>query len=472
MLVSGQPPVRRRGRNGRGRSNRTARIAVPVTAAVALSLGVGVFVAASGGGPAKVHPAAASSQEVTSGAVNTNCDIIVPAHPLTAKGLATPYQLTGHNGDSPGASGCQMINSIKLGAFVQATILDTQTGALYVYDPLVVTRGTRPAVAPVVPKLPSHAVVTIDIGFNGEILRQVGATPNALREGNCTDGEPGSPFGQVSFCNGPEFFKAAFALERSGRLVIPSAGISRKMAVTGGKLGTGQACPIVRNFDMVDQDPSDNVTTAYLLNPATGRTAQATSANKARMPNAEMLVNGSDNGLIDNFLDPALGCTPLKAPDLGNHGMMSTSQALDELLAARNEPTNAALIPENDGMVTDIGGNIDLAKADLYRSEIGQPLVNSRTQASSSPQMFCQNLINIQTPFLAANERLFAAWPSPVPTAGDTLYTFLASRLAGSFDELNCANFGLAQPVTGMVTNGAGAATQVTMNTAEQTASF
>jgi hypothetical protein len=472
MLVSGQPPVRRRGRNGRGRSNRTARIAVPVTAAVALSLGVGVFVAASGGGPAKVHPAAASSQEVTSGAVNTNCDIIVPAHPLTAKGLATPYQLTGHNGDSPGASGCQMINSIKLGAFVQATILDTQTGALYVYDPLVVTRGTRPAVAPVVPKLPSHAVVTIDIGFNGEILRQVGATPNALREGNCTDGEPGSPFGQVSFCNGPEFFKAAFALERSGRLVIPSAGISRKMAVTGGKLGTGQACPTVRNFDMVDQDPSDNVTTAYLLNPATGRTAQATSANKARMPNAEMLVNGSDNGLIDNFLDPALGCTPLKAPDLGNHGMMSTSQALDELLAARNEPTNAALIPENDGMVTDIGGNIDLAKADLYRSEIGQPLVNSRTQASSSPQMFCQNLINIQTPFLAANERLFAAWPSPVPTAGDTLYTFLASRLAGSFDELNCANFGLAQPVTGMVTNGAGAATQVTMNTAEQTASF
>jgi hypothetical protein len=472
MLDTGQPPVRRRGRNRRGRNNRTARIAVPVTAAVALSLGVGIFVAASGGGPAKVHPAAASSQEVTSGAVNTNCDIIVPAHPLTAKGLATPYQLTGHDGDSPGASGCQMINSIKLGAFVQATILDTQTGALSVYDPLVVTKGTKPAVAPVVPKLPSHAVVTIDIGFNGEILRQVGATPGALRQGRCTDGDPGSPFGQVSFCNGPAFFKAAFALERSGRLVIPSAGISRKMAVTGGKLGTGRACPTVRNFDMVDQDPSDNVTTAYLLNPATGRTAQASAANKARMPHAQILVNGSDNGLIDNFLDPALGCTPMEAPDLGNHGAMTTSQALDELLAAGNEPKNAALIPENDGMVTDIGGNIDPAKANLYRSEIGQPLVNKRTQASSSPQMFCQNLINIQTPFLAANERLFAAWPSPVPTVGDTLYTFLASRLAGSFDELNCQNFGLAQPVTGMVTNGAGAATQVTLNTAQQIASF
>jgi hypothetical protein len=150
---------------------------------------------------------------------------------------------------------------------------------------------------------------------------------------------------------------------------------------------------------------------------------------------------------------------------------MSTSQALDELLAARNEPKNAALIPENDGMVTDIGGNIDLAKANLYRSEIGQPLVSPRTQASSSPRMFCQNLINIQTPFLAANERLFAAAPSPVPTVGDTLYTFLANRLAGSFDELNCQNFGLTQPVA-MVTDGGGVTTQVTLNTAQQVASF
>ena len=148
-----------------------------------------------------------------------------------------------------------------------------------------------------------------------------------------------------------------------------------------------------------------------------------------------MLVNGSDNALIDDFLDPALGCAPLEAPDLGNHGIMATSQALDELLAARNEPKNAALIPENDGMVVDNAGAIDLAKTNLYRSEIGQPMVSSRTQASSSPQMFCQNLINVQTPFIAANEKLLAAAPSPVPTVGDTLYTFLANRLAGSFDE-------------------------------------
>ncbi|HTQ91680.1 MAG TPA: hypothetical protein VMK84_19515 [Streptosporangiaceae bacterium] len=469
MLVTGQPPVRRRP----SRNNRAARIAIPVTTAVTLSLGVGIFVAASSGGPAKVHQAAASSsQGVSSSAVNTDCDIVVPAHPLTAKGLATPYQLTGPAGTSPADSGCQMINSLNLGAFVQATILNPATGALSVYDPLVITKGTKPAVRPVVPKLPAHAVVTIDIGFNGAILRQVGATPGALSQGRCTDGEPGSPFGQVSFCNGPAFFKAAFAAERAGRLTIPSAGISRTMVATAGALGTGHACPTVRNFDMVDQDPSDNVTTTYLLNPATGRTAQYTAANRARMRGAKKLVNGSDNALIDDFLDPALGCAPLEAPDLGNHGVMTTSQALDELLAARNEPKNAALIPENDGMVVDNAGAIDLAKTNLYRSEIGQPLVSGRTQASSSPQMFCQNLVNIQTPFIAANEKLLAAAPSPVPTVGDTLYTFLANRLAGSFDELNCKNFGLTQSVVGIVTNGAGAATQVTLNTAVQTASF
>jgi len=467
-MISGHRPARRR----RGRNNRAVRIVVPVTTAAALSV-AGILVAASGGGPAKVHPAAASSasQGVSSSAVNADCDIIVPAHPLTAKGLATPYQLTGAAGTSPAASGCQTINSVNLGAFVQATILNPRTGALSVYNPLVITAGTKPAIAPVVPKLPAHAIVTIDFGFNGTVLRQVGATAGALQQGNCTDGMAGSPFGQVSFCNGANFFQAAFSLERAGRLIVPSAGTSKKMVATAGALGTGRGCPTVRNFDMVDQDPSDNVTTMYLLNPVTGQTAQDNAVNRARMPGASVLVNGSDNALIDDFLDPALGCTPFMAPDLGNKGALTTSQALDELLAARNQPKNAALVPENDEMVLDNGGSWDQAKTDLYRSEIGQAPVDGQTDASSSPQMFCQNLIDIQGPFIAANENLLAAGPSPVPTVGDTLFTFLANRLASSFDNLNCTNFGLAQPVS-VVNNGAGAATEATINTAPQQASF
>jgi hypothetical protein len=462
-----------------GSRNRVVRIAAPLTIAMALGLTLGIFLTSPGGKPTRVAPAAAASEAVasppgpgvSSSTVNPNCDIIVPAHPLTAKGLATPFQLTGPDDESPAASGCQMINSVNLGAFVQATILDPSTGALSVYNPLVITQGTKPAIAPVVPKLPKDAIVTIDFGFNGTVLYQVGATAGALRQGHCTDGEPGSPFGQVSFCNGINFFKAAFKLEREGRLFVPRLGTSRKIVPTAGVVGTGRECPTVRNFDMVDQDPSDNVTSMYLLDPATGQTAQDDSANTAHLKDAQLLVNGSDNALIDDFLDPALGCTPFMAPDLGNHGRMATSQALDELLAARNQPRNAALVPENDEMVVDNSGAIDVAKTDLYREEIGQAPVSAQNQQSSSPAMFCQNLVNVQGPFVAANQNLFGTWKSPVPTVGDTLFTFLASRLGASFDNLGCQNFGMTNPVA-VVNDGAGAATQATVNTTPQTVGF
>ena len=48
-----------------------------------------------------------------------------------------------------------------------------------------------------------------------------GATRNALREGNCTGGLGSSIFGQVSFCNGTQFFQAASWSERFGRLKVP-----------------------------------------------------------------------------------------------------------------------------------------------------------------------------------------------------------------------------------------------------------
>ncbi len=62
------------------------------------------------------------------------------------------------------------------------------------------------------------------------------------------------------------------------------------------------------------------MTTTYLLDPATGQTAQDTPANAANMPGATPIANGSDNVLLDAFLDPALGCKPFEAPDLSNGG--------------------------------------------------------------------------------------------------------------------------------------------------------
>jgi len=412
---------------------------------------------------------ATDSADAAAAAANVNCDIIVPANPLSARGLATPYQLTGPDGMSPDQSGCTMANAANLGAFVQATILNTQTGKLSVYNPLVITQGTTPAVKPVVPVLPRHYIATIDFGFNGTDLTQVGATRQALRQGNCVNGQGGADFGQQSFCNGTNFFNEAFLLEREGRLKVPSEGTSGKIVASGGRLGTGQACPVIRNFEMVDQDPSDNVTTGYLLNPETGQTAQDTTSNEGNIPGSTVLHNGSDNTLLDLFMDPVLGCTPFQAPDLANNGQPTSSQALDELLAAKNTPPTPALVPENDEMTLDGQGNFDVAKTNLYRSEVGQPPVNYVNNRFDSPAMYCQNMMNFQVPFLAANQALLATGPSPVPAVGDNLFTFLANRLSMSFTNLNCQNFALTDPVNVTLdANGVGVA--ATFNGAGQSA--
>jgi hypothetical protein len=412
---------------------------------------------------------ASATQTATTTAANVNCNIIVPADPLSAQGLATPYQLTGTGGMTPAQSGCTMTNAANLGAFVQATILDPATGALSVYNPLVITQGTTAAVTPTVPTLPANAIVTIDFGFNGTDLTQVGATANALQQGNCVNGQNGSVFGQVSFCNGTNFFNTAFQLENEGKLTVPSAGTSAKIVASGGNLGTGQACPTMRSFDIVDQDQSDNVTDGYLINPATGQTAQDTTANAANLAGDTVLHNGSDNFLVDGFLDPTFGCTPFMAPELDNNNQLGTSQALNELLSAKNPTTPTALVPENDEMTLDGNGNFDATKTNMYRAEVGQTAINAQNNQQDSPAMYCQNLVNIETPFLSANQTLLATGPTPVPGTGNNLLTFMANRLSMSFTNLNCQNFGLTNPVT-VTLDGNGAAVAATFNTTVQTA--
>jgi hypothetical protein len=390
-------------------------------------------------------------------AANVNCDIIVPADPLTAAGLATPWQLTGPGGMSPAASGCTMANAGNLGAFVQATILDPAAGTLAVYEPLVITQGTTPAAAPVVPTLPANAVVTINIGFNGTGLTLVGATPTALQQGACDNGLPGSIYGQVSYCNGVAFFAAANQDIAAGMLAIPSAGVSQK---------TGQACPTVRSFTMTDQDQSDNVTSKYLLN-AGGQTAQFNTANVGALAGAQTLVNGSDNALISFFLDPTLGCTPFMAPDLSQNGMLSTSQTLNELSAAKNQAAPIALVPGNDEM-TLVNGAFSATKTNQYRADVGQDPISAANDAVDSPANYCANLMNVQSVFLNNNQALLATGGSPVPAVGTNLFTFLANRLSMSYTNLNCVAFGINNPVT-VTLDGNGVATAATLNVTQQT---
>jgi hypothetical protein len=483
-------PVGHRSWRRRGRRTRFARVAVPLAIPVALAVTIGIVIAVTGGSHttnanqaalgASASPSAtptpsptpsATSSVTTTATTNMNCDIIVPANPFSAQGLATPYQLTGPDGMTPAQSGCTMTNAANLGAFVQATILNTRTGQLYVYDPLVITQGTTPAVAPVVPTLPKHYVATIDFGFNGTDLFQVGATATTLQDANCVNGQAGSVFGQVSFCNGIQFFTIAHQMEAEGRLFVPSEGTSDKITASDGNLGTGQDCPVTHNFDMIDQDPSDNVTTEYLLNPATGQTAQDTTANAANIAGSALVLNGSDNTLLDLFMDPTLGCTPFEAPDLANSGQMSSSQALDELLSekAGNTPRLNALVPENDEMVLNNDAQFDAQKDDMYRAEIGETPINNQNLQVSGPGPYCQNMVNIAPEFLQANETVLATGQPPVTGVGDNLFTFLANRLSMSFVNLGCSNFGLANPVN-LTLNGAGVAIAATFNTTMQKA--
>src|SRR6266436_5363380 len=63
-------------------------------------------------------------QSHAAAAPNTNCTLVVPANPLSAQGLATPYRLAATN---PADGPCNEAN-VNQSAFVQADILDPATG--------------------------------------------------------------------------------------------------------------------------------------------------------------------------------------------------------------------------------------------------------------------------------------------------------------------------------------------------------
>ena len=367
-----------------------------------------------------------------------NCTLIVPANPLSATGLATPYQFTA---TQPSAGPCHESGADQ-SAFVEATIVDPASGALSVYRPLIVDRGTAPGATPVVPTLPNNAVVGLWFGFNATNLTLRG--PGAAQ---CVNGLRGSLFSQVAYCNGAAFFTAANRAIERGKLTIPRLGTGKD----------GQPCMTTRDFGLIDQDQSDNVNTSYLVLPD-GRTAQNTSTNAAKLTSAQVLVNGSDNLLLDGFVDPALGCQPFAVPDLTNPGSKVSSLALDELLAAARQPAPAALVPLNDPM-TEVNGAFSTAKTNLYRIGVDQRPLG---WASQSPSQYCRDMVTVGIRRTQADQRLTSAAPSPDTGEGTNLYTFLAQRLSGSFTNLGCDKLLHIKNPVHLTTNAGGVTTAAT----------
>ena len=148
-----------------------------------------------------------------------NCTLTVPANPLSAQGLATPWQL----GD-----GCSMANAATEGAFVEATIL-APNGQVQVYNPLVITAG--PPRPPRRPRPRSRAApqVIIDVGFNGTNLVLEG---RGARQGHCVDALGQSLIGQVSACNAVNFYSAGQRRDRARHAEGPGARhLARRPAV-------------------------------------------------------------------------------------------------------------------------------------------------------------------------------------------------------------------------------------------------
>jgi hypothetical protein len=119
-----------------------------------------------------------------------DCTLKVPANPLTAAGMTTPYQV----------SGCSQ--RADASSFVECAIYDN-AGNIEIYAPLVIDAGDKvnvDFVPPVPVNVPNGATVGCWFGTNGDSLTLTG--PGAA---GCTNGLGGSIFGQFAFCSGQTF---------------------------------------------------------------------------------------------------------------------------------------------------------------------------------------------------------------------------------------------------------------------------
>ncbi|MFJ9539795.1 hypothetical protein ACIRPX_21335 [Streptomyces sp. NPDC101225] len=373
--------------------------------------------------------------------------MVVPRHPLTARGLATPYELVATD---PAQGPCHEANPDQA-AFVEAAIL-TKDGRLSVYDPLVIDKGTRAAARTVRPTVPRGSTVGIWFGFNGtDLTLKSSDRSHALAQGRCVNGVGRSIFGQFAYCNAPAFFRAAGTRTAKKHLKIPALGTSKD----------GLPCPTTRDFSVVDQDGSDNVVTRYLAD-GHGRIAQNNAANRAALsktahvdapryrhhshhhkPGSSTpakpaeLTNGSDNLLLTQFIDPALGCTPFTAPNQSSDGQASSALPLDELSAAARQQAPVALVPQNDPM-TLLDGRTSVRKTNAYRAGVGMPRIGAGRDGDGAA--YCTSLFGdpagIQRVF--KDKALFTTAPSPDPGTAPNLFAFLAARANQTFTNLGC----------------------------------
>jgi hypothetical protein len=324
----------------------------------------------------------------------------------------TPYQLVG--------AGCNQV-VIAMSRFVHAVILNTDNGAVALYNPLVITAGTTPEVAPVpVNFTANNHVVGIWMGSNSNTLalsNQVGIT-----NGNCAAGTPNSPFGQFAFCNVQAFWKAIEIVRAQGLLAVPPIGIAPD----------GLPCPTIRDYSVVDMDPDDGVPTTYLIT-ANGNPIQKTLNNMKLNIQGE-IANDGDHRLVSSFVSPATACPLWLISDLADPGVKRNALPMNVLQAIYYQPMPVESLPNNDPMAT-TNNQPDIAKLNLYRKGIYQPQINNLVEAD--PAVFCRNYVNVTVPRLRSLSAMLKNTVSPAG-AGMNLFDFMKTRCSTTYAAINC----------------------------------
>jgi hypothetical protein len=380
---------------------------------------------------------------------NPDCTILIPAAPLST-GLTQVWKLAGLNAAVAGP--CNQINDAQT-SFVEAVIWDPTFNTLSAYHPLVVDAtpmvvGTNPQlVAPAALTLPAQATVGLWFGSNANTLTLLDNGAGSLQAGACVNGVlvngQMSIFGQYAYCNAVTFFALTQQAITAGALIPPPLGTAVD----------GAPCPTVRDFTLVDMDPSDNVVTSYLVN-ANSQTAQNNTQNLLALGIANVMikVNPSDNRLI-TAIDAAINCKPWTIRNLDDTvngvvgGNLVATQATNELHAFKWQQAPIAYIPLGDPMAR-VNNQPNLQKVNAYRTGLGQP--QAATNADANVLDFCTNFYYLHPARLLKNFRTLVNFPSPTPTVADSLFTFLAQRFFAAFgvNNLNCVSIlGVNNPV-------------------------
>lgn len=360
-----------------------------------------------------------------------NCILQVPSDPLNT-GLFEPWYVSSVD------MVCTQTDN-KANAFVEATILDVDTGKFFVYFPLVIDNGQTPSVPPLKAILPLNNIVTLHFGTNGNSLTlkpTIVGTKNSLIDGNCVNGLPnGSIFGQFAYCNSKNFFIKVNQLITTNIITVPPLGLS----------SAGEECPTTRSYAVVDQDQSDNVLSQYILR---NDMSVVQDYPQNRLNVLKIIGNGSDNRLLDIFIDPAIKCIPFKAPDLYDVQIMRSSLALNEIQANTLDINlnTTALVPAIDPMVLD-NDMQSLEKLNLYRIGVNQLPLSCLNK--NHDIKYCNQLAIVAPPFIKRYQNELLNFASPDVEVANNLMNFLAIRFVNTWNILNCLNLtGLQSPIS------------------------